>query len=173
MLGEDSYSSRRMEAVNDMEVTDENQLRLEAEKDNSSRMDGDRVNKYGLEGRKDNSLRLESDKVSVWNQGAAQPPLCTAKEKLHTKTFVDDLTLLEKKSLKDLKKKKRIIGPLNYHDRFNLALPPHKSNMQPQLQDLKVFTKEHHMFLNSKKTKCIPFNSSKSRDFIPELQLED
>ena len=36
-----------MEAVNDMEVTDENQLRLEAEKDNSSRMDGDRVNKLG------------------------------------------------------------------------------------------------------------------------------
>ena len=104
-----------MEAANDMEVTDANQLRLEAEKDNSSRMDGDRVNKYGLEGRKDNYLRLESDKVSVWNQGAAQPPLCTAKNKIHKKLFVDDLTLLEKISLKDLQKKKRIIGPLNLH----------------------------------------------------------
>ena len=62
-----------MEAGNDMEVTDENQLRFEAEQDNSCRMDGDQVNKYGREGRKDNSLRLESDKVSVWNQEAAHP----------------------------------------------------------------------------------------------------
>ena len=29
------------------------------------------------------------------------------------------------------------------------------------------------MKLNNKKTKCIPFNSSKSRDFMPQLQLED
>ena len=41
------------------------------------------------------------------------------------------------------------------------------------MQDLKVFTKQHHMVLNSKKTKCIPFNSSKSKDFMPQLQLED
>ena len=29
------------------------------------------------------------------------------------------------------------------------------------------------MKLNHKKTKCIPFNSSKSKDFMPQLQLED
>ena len=52
-------------------------------------------------------------------------------------------------------------------------MPPHKSILQHQMQDLKVFTKQHHMVLNSKKTKCIPFNSSKSKDFMPQLQLED
>ena len=70
-------------------------------------------------------------------------------------------------------RKKRIIGPLNYHDRFNLAIPPHKSILQHQLQDLKVFTKQHHMILNSRKSKCIPFNSLKSKDFMPQLELED
>ena len=172
-LEEDSNSSLRMEAKIEIKVTDENQLRLEEVQDNFKRMDGDQVNEYWLEGREDNSLWMDGDKDSVWNQDATHPPLCTAKEKLHKKAFVDDLTLLEKISLKDLQKKKRIIGPLNYHDRFNLAMPPHKSILQHQLQDLKLFTKEHHMFLNSTKTKCIPFNSSKSRDFMPELQLEE
>ena len=100
-------------------------------------------------------------------------PPCNSKEKLHKKAFVDDLTLLEKVSLKDLERKKRIIGPLNYHDRFNLAIPTHKSILQHQIQDLKVFTKQHHMILNSRKTKCIPFNSSTSKDVMPQLELED
>ena len=116
---------------------------------------------------------VKESKNSHRMDGKKLQPLCMLKEKLHKKAFVDDLTLLEKISLKDLEKKDRIIWPLYYHDRHNLTMPPHKSILQHQLQDLKFFTTQHHMLLYSKKTKCIPFNSSKSRDVMPELQLED
>ena len=64
------------------------------------------------------------------------------------------------------------MGPLDFHDRFNLALPPDKSILQHQLQDLVRFTKEHSMVLNSKKTKCMPFVNSLTKDFMPQLSIE-
>ena len=127
---------------------------------------------------KESPCRLEVDEnntqwMEVEHKTSSRPPPCTRRENLHKKGFIDDLTLLERISLKDLVQKEKIIGPLNYHDRYNLTLPPQKSILQHQLQDLKVFTDQHHMKLNSKKTKCIPFNTSKSKDFMPQLQLED
>ena len=35
------------------------------------------------------------------------------------------------------------------------------------------YTKENHMILNSKKTKCMPFNRSKTKDFIQKLSIEE
>ena len=99
-------------------------------------------------------------------------PLCHKKENLHKKSYIDDLTLLEKISLSQLIQKYRIMGPLDFHDRFNLALPPDKSILQHQLQDLVRFTKEHSMVLNSKKTKCMPFVNSLTKDFMPQLSIE-
>ena len=75
-------------------------------------------------------------------------------------------------SLSNLIKKANIIGPLNFHDRFNLTLPPDQSILQHQLQDLASFTREHSMVLNSKKTKVMPFNNSLTKDFMPQLSLE-
>ena len=72
-----------------------------------------------------------------------------------------------------LVQKERIIGPLNFHDRFNLVLPPQTSILQHQLEDLNDFTTQHHMVINSKKTKCLPFNSSLTKDFLPQFQLEE
>ena len=100
-------------------------------------------------------------------------PLCHLREDLHKKAFVDDLTLLEKIKLSKLKVKNRIIGPLNFHDRFNLEYPTENSILQHQLDDLKKFTKERSMIINSKKTKCLPFISSKTKDFLPTLSLEN
>ena len=97
------------------------------------------------------------------------PPLCHNTSKTHKNSYIDDLTLFEKVSLKDLVEKKRIIGPLNYHDRFNLELPANKSVLQHQLSDLTKFTADNSMKLNSKKTKCIPFIKSKTKDFMPKL----
>ena len=61
---------------------------------------------------------------------------CHNQKKLHKKSYIDDLTLLEKLSLTDLVLKSRIIGPLAYHDRFNLTLLPGNSILQHQLVDL-------------------------------------
>ena len=83
------------------------------------------------------------------------------------------MTVLEKISLSDLKLKTRIIGPLNYHDIFNLTLPPEKSILQHQLQDLVRYTAKQSMVLNEKKTNCLPFILSQTKDFQPELILEE
>ena len=99
--------------------------------------------------------------------------LCHKKENMHKKSYIDDLTLLEKISLSKLVEKERIIGPLDWHDRFNLTLPSNHSILQHQLLDLTQYTKEHFMVLNSKKTKCIPFVNSKTKDFIPQLSIDE
>jgi hypothetical protein len=100
-------------------------------------------------------------------------PLCHQKQNLHKKAYIDDLTLLEKISLAKLIEKERIIGPLDWHDRFNLTMPPSKSILQHQLFDLSNYTKNHFMVLNKKKTKCIPFVNSKTKDYMPQLSLEE
>ena len=51
-------------------------------------------------------------------------------------------------------------------------MPKQKSIIQHQLQDLVNFTKKSSMVLNSSKTKCLPFNMSRTKDFMPELSVE-
>ena len=102
-----------------------------------------------------------------------EPPLCHKTSRLHKKSFVDDLTLLEKISLSHLIEKERIVGPLNYHDRFNPMLPQEKSILQHQIHDLQYFTRQHHMQLNSRKTKCMPFINSTTKDFLPEIRINN
>ena len=80
--------------------------------------------------------------------------------------------MLAKISLQDLKEKERIIGPLDFHDRFNLTIPAHLSILQHQLEDLTKYTEDHHMILNAKKTKCLPFIRSESKDFMPHLRIK-
>ena len=91
--------------------------------------------------------------------------------KQHKKSYIDNLTLLEKISLSQLIQKERIMGPPSFYDRFNLTLPPEKSILQHQLQDLARFTKEHSMVLNSKNT-SMPFIKSLTKDFMPQLSIE-
>ena len=102
-----------------------------------------------------------------------QAPPCHDREKLHKKSFVDDLTLLERISLSNLVRKETIVGPLNWHDRFQLTLPAENSILQHQLVDLQIITEQHHMKPNRSKTKCRPFNNSKTKDVVPHLTLEE
>ena len=83
------------------------------------------------------------------------------------------MTLLEKIELSKLKEKERIIGPLDYRDRFNLTMAPEDSILRHQLEDLVLYTQKHHMVLNSKKTKCIPFINSQTKDFMPQLKIQE
>ena len=98
---------------------------------------------------------------------------CQIVGKTENKKFVDDLTMLEVVSLDNVIPKVATIGPLNYHERHGLFLPREKTITQHKLSDLQDFTAANHMKINSKKTKVIPFNFSKTRDFIPELSFPD
>ena len=107
----------------------------------------------------------EPDPVTV-----AVPHVCQSTSLTENKKFVDDLTLLEYINLRDkLVPKEDFIGPLNFHERHGFALPPETSILQHKLKDLLEFTNKNQMKINMKKTKVIPFNFTKSKDFIPEL----
>ena len=112
-----------------------------------------------------------SNQLKYQDEPTKCDPPCRNTSNMHKKSFIDDLTLLEKISLSNLIQRERIIGPLNYHDRFNLILPPNKSILQHQMSDLQIFTNEHHMKLNSRKTKCMPFINSLTKDFMPQITL--
>ena len=53
------------------------------------------------------------------------------------------------------KEKGRIIGPLNYHERFNLTMPSYQFILQHQLNNLVQYTNCRKMVLNAKKIKCL------------------
>jgi hypothetical protein len=92
---------------------------------------------------------------------------------MNKESYIDDLTLLEKISLSNLVPKERIIGPPPYHGRFHLELPAQKSILQHQIEDLKEYTVANSMVLNHKKTRVIPFNNSRTKDFMPELYVQE
>ena len=78
----------------------------------------------------------------------------------------------KKISLKNVKDKERIIGPLNFHDQFNLTMPANLSILQHQLSDLRKYTEKYHMILNFKKTKCLSFIRSETKGFMPQLSID-
>ena len=99
-------------------------------------------------------------------------PPCHLKTRTLKKKYVDDLSMLESIKLKTvLLKANPIIGPLNYHEQPGLYLPPEDSILQHQLADLLNFTEKNKMRVNYKKTKIIPFNTTKKYDFLPSLSF--
>ena len=78
---------------------DESAPRLEVAQQSSSEMEGENESTTGLEVEIDPSIRQEAPLL----------PLCHQQSKLHKKSFIDDLTLLEKISLSNLIVKNRII----------------------------------------------------------------
>ena len=70
----------------------------------------------------DQTVALQHPSLRQTTELRPDPP-CHNKKKLHKKSFVDDLTLLETISLTNLIRRESIVGPLNWHDRFKLSLP--------------------------------------------------
>ena len=103
----------------------------------------------------------------------AEPlPLCHKKERIVKKKYVDDLSFLESINLRSsLTRSTPIIGPANRHEQPGLHLPVEQSVLQHQLADLLTFTDKHLMKINFKKTKILPFNTSKKYDFLPQLSF--
>ena len=69
------------------------------------------------------------------SQNPSSLPICNQQSKLHKKSFIDDLTLLEKISLSNLVEENTIIGPLNFHGRFNLTMSHQYSILQHKIED--------------------------------------
>ena len=100
------------------------------------------------------------------------PKPCQLHDSIENKKFVDDLTLLEHVKLKEnMVRRHPFIGPLNFHERHGLVVPAETTILQHKLKDLLEFTAKKKMKINMKKTKVIPFNFTKSMDFIPELSF--
>ena len=100
-----------------------------------------------------------------------QPEACHDTLSTENKKFVDDLTMLEHVNLSKLVPKDPFIGPLNFHERHGLYLPANETILQHKLKDLLDFTRTNQMKINMKKTKILPFNFSKTKDFVPELSF--
>ena len=97
---------------------------------------------------------------------------CHLKQKIMKKKYVDDLSLLESINLKNaLVPSTPVVGPLNFHEQNGFILPPDHSILQHQLSDLLSFTNANKMKINFKKTKILPFNTSKKYDFLPQLSF--
>ena len=104
----------------------------------------------------------------------SQPPeLCQQADKTDKKIYIDDLSELEVLALKKIliKMDPNFIGPLNYHERCGLLLPPDKSILQHKLADIQQFTQRNMMMVNKKKTMVMPFNFTLKYDFIPWLNF--
>jgi hypothetical protein len=104
----------------------------------------------------------------------SQPPeLCQQADKTDKKIYIDDLSELEVLALKKILMKidPNFIGPLNYHERCGLLLPPDKSILQHKLADIQQFTQRNMMMVNKKKTMVMPFNFTLKYDFIPWLNF--
>ena len=90
--------------------------------------------------------------------------------------YVDDLTIAEAIELKKTLKKEDeqdLVRPLSFHDRTEHTLPPERSKVQDQLNEIVEYANRNEMKVNKHKTKLMLFNSARKRDFTPKLKLED
>ena len=100
------------------------------------------------------------------------PEHAITEEELRIK-YVDDLTMAEVVNLNNLTKSADLIGPRNLHDRNGLTLPLMESKLQSRLKELETYVSNHDMKLNTDKTKIMPFNFSRGKDFEPEIYLDN
>ena len=90
--------------------------------------------------------------------------------------YVDDLTVAEALLLKDTlidDVGNTLTKPLKFHDRKEQILPNASSRVQRQLDDITNYAADNEMAINKKKTKSMLFNTAISRDFTPNLTIEN
>ena len=79
------------------EEEEEVAIRMEREEESATRLEGEDESAARLVGGQESANKLDDQE---------EPPLCHKTSMLHKKSFVGDLTLLEKISLKDLQKRR-------------------------------------------------------------------
>ena len=93
-------------------------------------------------------------------------------EDMHAK-YVDDMTMAQSLCLKNdlvTDTDKSWIKPLRMRERYEQVLPDEKNKMQGELNKLCDYADKNQMKLNKDKTKVMLFNTSKQRDFMPEIK---
>ena len=85
-------------------------------------------------------------------------PVRTNIQKTHKKSYIDNLILLKRISLRNLMEKQRIIRPATFHGRFYLKMPPQKRICQHQLEDLVQYTQQNKIILNQTEDKMLTIN---------------
>ena len=96
-------------------------------------------------------------------------------DKNHWK-YVDDLTIAECIHLKEVLKKDTANSParpLTYHNRTKHIFPSDESEIQMQLNELSRYADVNEMKINKEKTKVMLFNTAKTRDFTPQMKIEN
>ena len=94
-------------------------------------------------------------------------------EKIHLK-WIDDMTAAECVNLKDsLAEATTQHHPVQFHERTGHVLPESSSIIQGLLNELFLYSENHQMKINSKKTMAILFNKSRKYDFLPQLTIDD
>ena len=94
-------------------------------------------------------------------------------EELHLK-YVDDMTFTEAVKLKDkLKVDPMPTRPTQYRERTGHVLNNELVKMNENLMALEKYTFEKSMKINTKKTNVMVFNSSRTLDFLPKLQISE
>jgi len=90
--------------------------------------------------------------------------------------YVDDLTVAEAIDLKEkLKEDKEKVWtePVNFHSRTKQVLPPEDSKVQEQINKLHEYAIENEMKINKQKSKVMLFNTAITRDFSPEIHIQN
>ena len=121
------------------------------------------INDIGFENQKNNTGELITSRRNIMEAN-----------QIHLK-FVDDLTVAESLILKDSVKPVPLTSrpqPDTYHKRTGHELIPPKSSVLSQIESIREHSKINDMKLNLKKTKFMLFNTCKSIDFHPELEIE-
>ena len=104
---------------------------------------------------------------------AAPPPAAVTTNEIRVK-YIDDVSMGEAVRLDtNLCSSRDRSGPREYHDRHGLVLPADNSVLQRQLNDIEVYTRNHEMMINARKTKIMPFNFTKKFDFLPQMSLNN
>ena len=88
--------------------------------------------------------------------------------------YVDDLTLAEAIDLKKALKKANEGSPekpLTFHERTEHKLDREESKVSKELDKLLEYSKENEIIINKEQHKVMLFNTARTRDFLPSLQI--
>ena len=96
------------------------------------------------------------------------------KQQMTSSKFMDDNITVVAVDLKNtLRVDNTILKPPVFHSRTGHSLPNENNPLIPQVDNIVEFTNEYQMKLNIKKTNIMLFSRSKSRDFQPEIFIEN
>ena len=90
--------------------------------------------------------------------------------------YVDDLTLAEALDLDTIlisDNENKLEKPLTYHNRTEHIIQHKESKLYKQVENIVNYTKENEMKINKSKTKVMLFNTKTSKDFTPDIVIED